>query len=116
MLNSGWSAAIIVLIFICGGAIAVARFLRLSTIQKYAAVQGWMLQAILRAEGEFGARTGKLKLSSVYAEFCKQMPWLAKVIPFEKFSGWVDDALVEMKNLLEKNSAIAGYLKKEETK
>ena len=99
-----------VLVFLGGGVTSVVRFMKLSADRKYDSIRGWLLQAVLWAEGEFGSGTGRLKLSSVYAEFCKQVPWLAKVVPFAKFSSWVDDALVEMKEILDKNDAIASYV------
>lgn len=102
-----WYTIALILVFIGGGVISVVKFAGLSKNKKYESVQGWLLQAVLMAEREFGAGTGKLKLSSVYAEFCKQIPWLAKIIPFETFSKWVDNALEDMKDILAKNNAIA---------
>ena len=116
-ITTHWYAIAIALILLGDAVVVFRKFSTLTKEQKYESIQGWLLQAVLWAEGEFGSGTGKLKLSSVYAEFCKQVPWLAKVVPFAKFSSWVDDALVEMKRLLEKNDAIADYvITKEVTK
>ena len=97
-------AAVIVVI------VKVYRFSKLSKDQQYNSVKAWLLQAVLWAEGEFGSHTGKLKLSSVYAEFCKQLPWMAQIITFEQFSSWVDETLVDMRVLLDRNDAIADYI------
>ena len=105
-----WQPIALLLVFLCGGAASVWRFLRLGAAQQRESVRGWLLQAVLWAEGEFGSRTGRLKLSSVYAAFCQQLPWLAKAVPFARFSGWVDEALAEMRVLLEQNEAIAEYV------
>ena len=103
-----WYAVVmLVLVFLGGGTVTVLRFMGLTKEQKYESVQAWLLQAVLLAEREFGSGTGKLKLSSVYAEFCKQLPWLAKVVPFDTFDEWVDRAVGEMKDVLKKNNAIA---------
>lgn len=77
-------------------------------------LRNMFLQAVLGAEREFGSGTGKLKLSSVYDKFCERFPWLAKVLPFETFSKYVDDALSEMKDVLKQNSAIASIVEPKE--
>lgn len=107
---NNWYSIAVVLVFIGGGVMAVIRFMGLTKNQRYESIRGWLLQAVLMAEREFGSGTGRLKLSSVYAEFCKQLPWLAKVVPFETFSGYVDKALDEMKDILNKNAAIASVV------
>ena len=58
------------------------------------------------AEKELGGGTGKLKLRYVYDLFLTKFNWLAKVISFEQFSDLVDEALEEMKRLLESNNAV----------
>ena len=35
----------------------------------------------------------------------ERFPWLS-IIPFETFSGWVDEALEEMRKMLENNQAV----------
>ena len=92
-----WYVIVTGIVFIVGGVMAVLR-----------------LQAVLGAEREFGSGTGKLKLSSVYDKFCERFPWLAKVLPFETFSKYVDDALSEMKDVLKQNSAIASIVEPKE--
>lgn len=100
----------VILVFIGGGAVSVYRFMGWKKEQRYESIRGWLLQAVLFAERDFGSGTGKLKLSTVYAEFCKQLPWLAKVVSFKTFSGYVDKALGEMKEILGKNTAIASVV------
>lgn len=103
-------AIIVAIVFIAGGSIYIFKFLSLSKAQRYQQIRAWLLQAVLLAEKEFGGKTGKLKLSSVYDKFCQTFPWLAKIIPFETFSKYVDDALEEARELLEKNEAIAAIV------
>lgn len=104
-------AIIVALIFIAGGSIYTFKFLSLSKTQRYQQIRAWLLQAVLLAEKEFGGKTGKLKLSSVYNKFCQTFPWLAKIIPFDVFSKYVDDALEEAKDILNTNTAIAAIVK-----
>lgn len=86
---------------------AVIKFGKLSGEQKYETVRGWLLQAVILAEQEYGSGTGKMKLSVVYDRFCKTLPWIAKVLSFEVFSEYVDKALSEAKEILRGNEAIA---------
>ena len=103
-----WYVIVTGIVFIVGGVMAVLRWRNLSTDKKYEQIRGWLLQAVL------GSGTGKLKLSSVYDKFCERFPWLAKVLPFETFSKYVDDALSEMKDVLKQNSAIASIVEPNE--
>ena len=107
---AGVGGLLIVLIIVSFG----RQMRNLSTDKKYEQIRGWLLQAVLGAEREFGSGTGKLKLSSVYDKFCERFPWLAKVLPFETFSKYVDDALSEMKDVLKQNSAIASIVEPKE--
>ena len=109
-----WYVIVTGIVFIVGGVMAVLRWRNLSTDKKYEQIRGWLLQAVVLAEKEFGSGAGKLKLSTVYDKFCERFPWLAKVLPFETFSKYVDDALSEMKDVLKQNSAIASIVEPNE--
>lgn len=108
-----WKIIVAAIVFVCGGIVALLRFFSLEKEERYKQIRGWLLQAVLIAEKQFGSKTGRLKLSTVYSEFCKQIPWLARVVSYENFSGYVDDALLEMKELLESNSSINSFVEKE---
>ena len=84
----------------------VYRYFNLPSEAQLAKVREWLLWAVTEAEKELGGGTGKLKLRTVYDAFLTKFPWLAPVIPFEQFSGLVDDALVEMRKLLADNKAV----------
>ena len=86
--------------------VAVVRFFLLPREKQMENVRQWLLGAVTAAEKELGGGTGKLKLRTVYDAFLTKFPWLAPVIPFEQFSGLVDDALVEMRKLLADNKAV----------
>lgn len=86
--------------------VAVVRFFRLPREKQMENVRQWLLGAVTAAEKELGGGTGKLKLRTVYDAFLTKFPWLAPVVPFEQFSGLVDDALVEMRKLLADNKAV----------
>lgn len=70
----------------------------------------WLLLAVLEAEKEFGSKTGAIKLRYVYELFLSTFPLLSKFISFEQFSTMVDEALEEMKHLIDTNDAVSNYV------
>ena len=68
----------------------------------------------VRAVAELGCGTGKLKLRQVYDLFVTRFPWLAKTVSFELFSSLVDDALDEMRDMLDKNEAVKAFVNRED--
>lgn len=90
--------------------LAVYRFFKMPTKDQLDNLRQWLLGAVTEAEKELGGGTGRLKLRQVYDLFVARFPWLAKVISFTTFSDMVDDALVEMRELLEKNEAVQAYV------
>ena len=83
---------------------------KLSAGERKEKVMGWLLQAVLAAEREFGSGTGKLKLSSVYSSFVTVFPAVAEIITWGTFCKWVDESLEEMRHLLNDNKKIAGIV------
>lgn len=77
-------------------------------------IKEWLVYATIQAEKELGGGTGQLKLRAVYDMFVTKFPWLSKIIPFSFFSYLVDEALKEMNNMLNTNSAVATYVIGEE--
>lgn len=105
-----WYWLVCVVVFICGGAISVWKFCKLTAEARYDKILGWLLQAVLLAEREFGSGTGKLKLSAVYDKFCERFPWFSRILSFQQFSEYVDIALEQMRELLKENRAIAAVV------
>lgn len=102
-----WYWLLCIIVFICGGAVSVYKFCKLTAAVRKEKILGWLLQAVLLAEREFGSGTGKLKLSAVYDKFCERFPWFSRVLSFQQFSALVDKALEQMRELLKENRAIA---------
>ena len=88
------------------GGVAIYRFFGLPSKVQLAKVREWLLWAVTEAEKELGCGTGKLKLRQVYDLFVTRFPWLAKVVSFDLFSSMVDDALEEMRSMLQTNTAV----------
>ena len=82
------------------------KWFSLSKEEQIKNLKEWLLYAVMLAESHYGSGTGKLKLREVYDKFVSQFPWLAKVITFEYFSTLVDEALEEMKKILNENNRI----------
>lgn len=70
----------------------------------------WLVGACADAEKDLGGGTGALKLRRVYDWFVVKFVWLATEISFEEFSTYVDQALQQMKVMLENNEAIKAYI------
>lgn len=88
------------------GAVYAIRFAAMPTDEQLEKVREWLLWAVTQAEKELGGGTGQLKLRSVYDLFVQRFPWLAKIISFDYFAELVDEALVEMRDMLAKNEKV----------
>ena len=86
-------------------AVAIYKFLKYPTNKQLDTVREWLLYAVTKAEKELGAGTGQIKLHYTYDMFVQRFGYLAKVIPFDMFSLLVDDALKQMRKMLETNTA-----------
>lgn len=86
--------------------IAIWKQLQLPTEEQLDKVRQWLLWAVTEAEMELGGGTGQLKLRSVYDLFILRWPKLAKVVSFDLFSALVDDALDEMRTMLQQNKSL----------
>ncbi len=98
----------------CGavGICLIFRFLGMPTEKQKEKVKEWLVWACIEAERELQSGTGQLKLRKVYNAFCSvpAFTWVARIIPFKRFSKCVSDALVEVKRMLVSNRALAEYV------
>lgn len=90
---------------------AVRKFLGLPTDQQIENLQEWLKWAVTEAEKELGSGTGQLKLRRVYDLALAKFPWIARLVPFEEFGMWVDEALLWLNKQLESNKAITSMVK-----
>lgn len=86
--------------------ITIGKFLNLPTGEQIDKCREWLLYAVIQAEAELGSGTGQLKLRAVYDLFIQRFPAVAKAISFDTFMQWVDDALVEMREMLKNNKKL----------
>lgn len=109
-ITENWSLIVIVL-FVLAAAFAYIKNVTLkSAEEQIALVKKWLLWAVTQAEKELGGGTGKLKLTSVYDMFVQRFPWVAKIVTFERFTSMVDDALEEMRDMLQTNEKAVEYV------
>lgn len=86
--------------------VVIGKFLNLPTSAQIDKVKEWLLWAVTQAEKELGGGTGQLKLRQVYDLFVQRFPAVAKMISFDTFSLWVDEALDDMREMLKQNKAV----------
>ena len=92
---------------------AIYKFAGLPTSGQIKKIKEWLLYAVTMAEKELGSGTGQIKLRSVYDLFVTRFPTMAKLISFETFSKWVDEALDSMEGLLETNPKVKALVENE---
>lgn len=109
-----WSLLVVIVAVVIVGCIYVKKFLEKPTDEQLAKIKEWLLYAVMEAEAQFGSGTGQLKLHYVYDMFIARFPAMVDIISFEMFSKLVDEALVEMKELLQFNLDIKAYVAPEE--
>ena len=103
----------IIVAFISGIVVCLlvaVRFSKEPTERKIAMIKEWLLYAVILAEKELGCGTGQVKLRYVWDMFIKTFPALAPVVSFELFSKLVDEALDQMRHLLETNCDVLYYV------
>ncbi|MBO5473584.1 MAG: hypothetical protein J6A08_07355 [Lachnospiraceae bacterium] len=91
---------------------AAYRFLGMPTEKQQAKVKEWLIWACIEAEKALQIGTGQAKLRKVYEAFVSipAFSWIARVISFDTFSEWVNDALAEAKVMMINSGALAKYV------
>lgn len=103
----------IIVAFISGIVVCLlvaVKFSKEPTEAKIDMIKEWLLYAVTMAEKELGGGTGQIKLRYVWDMFIKTFPALAPLIPFDIFKALVDEALEEMRHLLETNMDVLYYV------
>lgn len=96
-----------------GGVIGIIIIIYLIVNQRKKVIE-WLKFAVTEAEKLLGEKTGQLKLRQVYDWFVQKFPFVAAVVPFKIFSGWVDVALETMRKWLEDNKQVLNYVENNE--
>lgn len=112
-LIDNWSFLVVMACIFGIAVVYIHKFVNLPSNSQLVKVKQWLLFAVIEAEKQYQGGTGALKLRAVYNQFCQVFPSLVPVISFEIFSELVDEALEQMKRLLETNLDIAYYVEGE---
>ena len=103
--NMGLIIGTIILIALVG--LTIKEFIELGKEKQLEKVKEWLLYACIMAEKKLGGGTGQIKLRYVYDLFVEKFSFLKLLVTFEQFSEMVDEALVKMREMLEKNPNVA---------
>ena len=106
--NIGSIIGAIILIALVG--LTIKEFIELGKEKQLEKVKEWLLYACIMAEKKLGGGTGKVKLRYVYDLFVEKFSFLKLLVTFEHFSKMVDEALVKMREMLEKNPNVAMFV------
>lgn len=85
---------------------SIVYFSKVPNDEQLTALKEWLKWAVTLAEQKLGSGTGQLKLRYVYDLALTKFPWIASVFTFKDFEGYVDEALVWMREQLSKNERI----------
>ena len=110
-LINNWYLIVALIACLVAAVTGVVKFAKLSREQQIENLQEWLKWAVTEAEKELGSGTGQLKLRRVYDLALAKVPWIARLVPFEEFSMWVDEALIWLGKQLESNKAITNMVK-----
>lgn len=105
-----WYFIVTAIVMIAMAIIIAVNFFNLPAKEQTAKVKEWLLFAVTEAEKQLGDGTGQLKLRQVYDLFVQRFPAVALAVSFETFSAWVDEALEQMRNMLDTNVKAAAYV------
>lgn len=113
-LIDNWSLLVVIICAIGVAFVWLRKFAKLPSDEQLLKVRQALLWIVIECERELGSNTGRAKLAKAYNMFIQQFPSLVPVIPYSMFCKLVDDALDEMRHLLETNLDIAAYVDGEE--
>lgn len=97
-------------IYLLGAMVVIglaAWFINLGTAKQLSTIKSWLLYAVTVAEEELGSGTGQLKLLTVYNMFIEKFKIVSLFLSFDTVSGFVDDVLDDMKEMLSNNAKIS---------
>lgn len=101
----GFTAMVICAVF------GVLGFIKQPREKQIQALKEWLKYAVAVAEKELGSGTGQLKLRYVYNLAVARFYWIEKVLTFEQFSAYVDEALEWLQDQLVSNKDIKALVK-----
>ena len=98
-----WSAVMGLICMVAFLGLSIRQFFKLTLEAQKKKVKQCLLSWVMAAEKDLGSKTGKIKLSLVYSMFVKAFPVFQMFVSIDTFGGWVDEALLLMKDVLNNN-------------
>ena len=100
---NNYQTILITLIIVLGIIFGAVKFFKLTPAEQKQRILTVLLKGCIDAEKALGSKTGKAKRAQVYTFLREQMPIISLFLSMEKFDEYLDLALAEMKEWLEKN-------------
>lgn len=91
-------------------AVFCERFTKLPKEEQIENIKHWLVWLCIEAEKELQTGTGQAKLKRVYSVVCTTFTWVVKLITFEEFSKYTDDALLEAKTMIVNSPKLAEWI------
>ena len=107
---SNWYLYVATISVIILAVVAIYQFVKKPTEEQYKQVREWILYAVIEAEKTLGSKTGQIKLRMVWDMFLERFPHISPFVTFDMFSGWVDVALIKMREMIQSNKAVSDYI------
>lgn len=116
MLIENWYVILSVVALVIALGAAAYKFLGLPTKTQVVKIKKVLLYWVIQAEKELGSGTGQIKLAYTYELFVTKFKITGRLVSFETFSKWVDEALEQMKNMLATNEQAKEYIRGDQEK
>lgn len=95
-----WSVVMGLICMVVFLGLSIRQFFKLALEAQKKKVKQCLLSWVMAAEKDLRGKTGKIKLSLVYSMFVKAFPVFQMFVSIDTFGGWVDEALLLMKDVL----------------
>lgn len=92
---------ILFLIMVVG---AVVTFIKASPVRKKEIICDILYNLAVKAEQEYGSKTGEIKKKEVIANFYARYPWIAYFISAENISTYIDEVVEKMTEYFKENT------------
>lgn len=102
-----WIEIVVVALILVGIGFYLYKFFTQPSEKRKDQIRTWLLEVVILAESVWESKTGKIKFSMVYDKFIERFGWMALLLPKSVFEVLVDEALEEMRHLLETNPNVA---------
>ena len=110
-----WFLIVILLAVIFVLLSAIYNFVKKPSDKQIEQLKHWVFVAVIEAEKNLGTKMGEVKLNAVYNCFVMTFPALAKLISFDTFKEYVEEALDKVADLASSNSHFKEYLEENPT-